>query len=64
VHELREITDGVLAHGDLIVRTEVSDVPIRQHWAVVCGGFRDGQIGEWRWFQTLPEALTAAGLKE
>jgi ketosteroid isomerase-like protein len=62
IHEIREVRDRVLVRADLTGRMKASGVPIRQAWGVVCSGFRDGMVGEWRFFRTWQEALEAVGL--
>jgi len=42
----------------------VASSPIRQAWGTVCSDFRDGMIGEWRFFRTWTETLEAVGLEE
>ena len=61
-HEIREVEDRVLTRADLTGRMKASGAPIRQEWGVVCSDFRDGMIGEFRWFRTWQQALEAVGL--
>jgi hypothetical protein len=64
IHEIREARDRVLVRADLTGRMKASGVPIRQAWGIVCSDFRDGMIGEWRFFRTWEQALEAVGLVE
>jgi hypothetical protein len=64
IHEMRELPGRVLVRADLSGRMEASGVAIRQEWGTVGSDFRDGMVGEWRFFRTWPEALKAVGLEE
>ena len=64
IHEIREERDRVLVRADLTGRMKASGGVIHQAFGAVCSDFRDGMIGEWRWFRTWPEALKAVGLSE
>jgi ketosteroid isomerase-like protein len=64
VDEIRDLGDCVLARGVMAGRIKGSGVPIRQPLGWVSSDFRDGQIGEARFFLTWAEALEAAGLSE
>jgi hypothetical protein len=64
IRQIRAVKDRVLMHADLTGRMKASGVPIRQEWGTVCSDFRDGMIGEFRWFRTWQQALEAAGLEE
>jgi ketosteroid isomerase-like protein len=62
--ELREAGDSVVAlfeHGGRVRATETT---ISQRMGAVFSDFRDGRIGQARFFQTWRETLDAAGLSE
>jgi ketosteroid isomerase-like protein len=64
VTEVRDLGDRVLVFGEMAARIKGSGVPIRQPLSWVCWDFRDGQIGEMRFFLNWDEALEAAGLRD
>jgi ketosteroid isomerase-like protein len=61
-HEIRAVGDRVLVLAEMVGRIKGSGVPIRQPLGAIYGDFRDGEIGEGRFFNTWREALKAAGL--
>jgi hypothetical protein len=63
-HEVRDAGDTVIALLEMTGRIKGSAVPIQQPLGAVHGGFRDGLIGETRYFLSWQEALEAAGLSE
>jgi uncharacterized protein len=64
VHEIRDAGDAVVAFADTVGQIKGSVVPIGQPMGIVFSGFRDGMIGEVRFFLTSQEALDAVGLAE
>jgi ketosteroid isomerase-like protein len=62
--EIRDLGDCVLVLGEQTGRIKGSGVPIRQPIGMVLSDFRDGKIGEGRFFLTWKQALEAAGLDE
>ena len=64
LQEIREVGDRVVGLGEQHGRAKDSGVLIRQPLAQVASDFRDGKIGELRFFITWREALEAAGLSE
>jgi ketosteroid isomerase-like protein len=62
VQEIREVREQVLVRTDLTGRTKDSGTPIRQPFVLVVSDFRDGLIGETRFYSTWQEALKAVGL--
>jgi hypothetical protein len=64
IQEMREARGGVLVRADLTGRMKASGVAVRQEFGIVGSDFRDGMVGEWRFFRTWPEALKAVGLEE
>ena len=64
VHEIRDCGDQVVWLGWSTGRIKGAGTPIRQPLGAVFSRFRDGMIGEGRFFLTWEEALEAAGLKE
>ena len=63
-HQLRDAGDVVVALVEMAARVKGTGVPIRVPLGVVHADFRDGLIGETRYFSTWQEALEAAGLSE
>ena len=64
VHELRDVGTGVVALVEMTGGIKDSGVPIRQPVGIVCSDFRDGTVGEFRFFLTWQAALEAVGLAE
>ena len=64
LRDTRDLGDRVVALGEQTARIRGSGVPIRQPVGQLCSDFRDGTIGEVRFFLTWTEALEAAGLSE
>jgi ketosteroid isomerase-like protein len=64
VREIRDLGDRVLVLGENPGRIKATGAPIRQPLGALFGDFRNGQIGETRFFLTWREALEAAGLSE
>ena len=64
IHEIREAGDRVLVRADLTGRMKASGLPVREEWGTVCSDFRDGMVGEWRFFRTWQDALKAVGPEE
>ena len=64
VQELRDAADVVVALVEMTARTKGTSVPIRGPLGVVHAAFRDGLIGETRYFASWQKALEAAGLSE
>jgi len=62
VHEIREEGNRVLAHAEMTGRIKDTGIPIRQPLSAVFSNFREGMIGEVRFFLTWQEALKAVGL--
>jgi ketosteroid isomerase-like protein len=63
VHDVHDLEDRVLVHGEMTGKAKGSGVPIAQPLGWICSDFRDGQIGEVRFFVTWEETLEAAGLR-
>jgi ketosteroid isomerase-like protein len=59
LHEIREVQDRVLALFELTGSINGSGVPIRQPFGAVSSDFRDGTIGEIRFFLGWDDALKA-----
>jgi ketosteroid isomerase-like protein len=64
VHELRDAGDTVVALCEMTGRIKGSGVPIRHSLGVGHTDFRDGLVGETRYFLAWREALEAAGPEE
>ena len=64
LHEIRDVQEGILVLAFLTGRSKEAGVPIRQRAGVVFSEFRDGMIGQVRYFLTWQQALEAAGLSE
>lgn len=64
LYDLREAGDAVVALLEMTGRIKGSGVPIQQPLGAVHANFRDGLIGDTRYFLTWREALTTAGLAE
>jgi ketosteroid isomerase-like protein len=64
LHELREAGSRVLALAEMTGQIKDSRVPMREPWGVVFSDFRDGMIGEVRYFRSQEQALKAVGLSE
>jgi ketosteroid isomerase-like protein len=62
--EIRDVGDRVVTLGEWRGRLKNSAVPIREAWGVVTSDFRDGRIGEVRFFRSQRQALEAVGLAE
>lgn len=63
VHEIREVDERVLVRTEMTGRIRGSVAPIRQRYSIVCSDFRNGTIGDVRFFQTWQEALEAVGIE-
>jgi len=63
-HEIRDLPEGVLVLAEATGRTKDAGVPIRQPYGMLYSDFRDGMIGEVRFFFTWQETLEAVGLQE
>jgi ketosteroid isomerase-like protein len=64
VEEVRDLGDRVVILGETTGRVKGTGVPIRQPVGAVLSDFRDGKIGEARFFLTWQQALEAVGLRE
>ena len=64
VQEVRDPGSQVVFRAEMTGRIEGSGVPVSQMVSTVASGFRDGTIGEVRFFGTWQEALEAVGLSE
>ena len=62
VHEIREVDERVLVRTEMTGRIKGSVAPIRERYSIVFSDFRNGTIGQVRFFQTWQEALEAVGL--
>ncbi len=62
VHEIRGVDERVLVRTEMTGRIKGSVAPIRERYSIVCSDFRNGTIGEVRFFQTWQEALKVVGL--
>jgi ketosteroid isomerase-like protein len=60
IEEVRDLGDRVLVLGEMSGRIRGTRVPIRQPLGWVCRDFRNGQIGEIRFFLTWRDAVEAA----
>jgi len=63
-NEIREVPEQVVVLAELTGQIKDSGVPIRQAFGVVYSDFRDGMIGEVRYFTSWQQALEAVGLEE
>jgi ketosteroid isomerase-like protein len=64
IHEIRDARERVLVRATMTGRIKDSDAPIRQRAAAIVSDFRDGLIGEIRFFTTWQQALAAVGLEK
>ncbi|HEY6654680.1 MAG TPA: nuclear transport factor 2 family protein [Solirubrobacterales bacterium] len=64
IQEIRDLDNRVLVRGEMTGLAKGTGVPIRQPLGWVCSDFREGQIGEVRFFLTWDETLESAGLSE
>jgi ketosteroid isomerase-like protein len=64
VEEVRDLGDRVVILGETTGRIKGTGVPIRQPVGAVFSNFRNGKIGEARFFMTKQQTLEAAGLGE
>ncbi len=64
IDEARDLSDRVLALGAMEGQSKGSGTIIHQPFGWISADFRDGLIGEMRFFLTREEALEAAGLGE
>ncbi len=64
VEEVRDLGDRVLILGETTGRIKDTGVPIRQPVGALFSDFRDGKIGEARFYLTWQQTLEAAGLSE
>jgi ketosteroid isomerase-like protein len=64
VYEIRDLEERLLIRADLIGRIKDSGAPLRQSYGIVVSDFRDGTIGQIRFFLTWQEALKAVGLAQ
>jgi ketosteroid isomerase-like protein len=65
--ELREVRDAggsVVCRGEQTGKIKGTDAKLKQQFVFVCSDFRDGSVGEMRFFRSWQEALEAAGLSE
>ncbi len=62
--EARDLGDRVLVLGAMDGQSKGSGSLIHQPFGWVCSDFREGLIGQMRFFLTREEALEAAGLSE
>ncbi len=62
--DVREVEERVLVLAEATGRTKDGAVPISQPYGVLYSDFRDGLIGEVRFFVTWEEALESVGLQE
>jgi ketosteroid isomerase-like protein len=63
-HELRDAHESVVALAELTGQIKGTRTPIRQRFGIVASDFRDGMVGEVRFYNSWQEALEAAGLAE
>lgn len=61
-HEIRDLHEVVLALAEVRGRAKASGAPFRQQQAIVASDFRDGTIGQIRFFVTWQQAREAVGL--
>lgn len=64
VRELRDAGDSVVALLDMTGLVKGSEIPVNHHLGSVHSGFREGVIGQVRYFSSWQGALEAAGLSE
>jgi ketosteroid isomerase-like protein len=64
VQELRAVEGGVVALFSQTGKIKGSNAPVHQALGAVYSDFRDGRIGQVRFFLSWKEALEAAGLSE
>jgi ketosteroid isomerase-like protein len=64
MHDILDAGERVVWLGWSTGRIKGAGTPIRQPLGVVFSNFRDGMIGEARFFLTWDEALQAAGLRD
>jgi len=62
-HEIRDLDEVVLALAETTGRAKASGAPFRQQQGIVASDFRDGTIGQVRFFTTWQQTLEAAGLE-
>jgi ketosteroid isomerase-like protein len=62
--DIREVQDRVLVLAEATGRTKETGVVLRQPYAMVYSDFREGKIGEVRFYFTWQAALEAVGLQE
>jgi ketosteroid isomerase-like protein len=62
LHEVREAGDRVVCLGEQTGKVKGTDTPIRQRFGFVCSDFRDGKVGEMRFFRSWQDALEASRL--
>lgn len=62
--DVRELEERVLVLAEATGRTKDGAVPISQPYGVLYSDFRDGLIGEARFFFTWEDALASVGLQE
>jgi ketosteroid isomerase-like protein len=64
LHDIRDAGSRVVAHAVMTGETKNSAVSPRQPIGIVFSDFRDGMIGEVRYFPSWQQALKAVGLAE
>jgi ketosteroid isomerase-like protein len=55
LREVRDEGDRVVCLAEQIGKIEGTKAPVRQRLAIVCSDFRDGTIGEMRFFRSSQE---------
>ena len=60
--EMRDLGDRVLVLAEANARIKGTETPIRQAYAMVYSDFRDGKIGEVRFYFSWEEGLERCGL--
>jgi hypothetical protein len=64
VHEMRDLDDGVLVLYEQSGRIKGTDSTLSLFAGLVASDFRDGKVGQVRYFPSWAEALKAVGLEE
>ena len=61
-HEIRDVDQSVVALAELTGQIKGTRTSIRQRFGIVASDFRDGMVGEVRYYGSWQQALDAVGL--